>query len=81
MNLMRRMPPFSIENSLVGLIEMVPELTDELLTKVDQPLKVEKDPKTGKNYVLCDYNRDGDSYRYAHVYKPVPPSLLVPICI
>lgn len=63
LNLMRRMPPSSVENSLAGLIELVPELTDELLTHVDQPLKVEKDPKSGKNFVLCDYNRDGDSYR------------------
>lgn len=31
---------------------------------VDQPLKVAKDRETGKEYLLCDYNRDGDSYRY-----------------
>lgn len=72
LNLMRRMPPSSVENSLAGLIEMVPELTDELLTHVDQPLKVQKDPKTGKNFVLCDYNRDGDSYRspWSNEYFP-----------
>ncbi len=65
LNLMRRMPPSSVENSLAGLMEMVPELTDELLTNVDQPLKVQKDTKTGKTFILCDYNRDGDSYRSA----------------
>jgi len=72
LNLMRRMPPSSVENSLAGLIEMVPELTDDLLTHVDQPLKVQKDPKTGKNFVLCDYNRDGDSYRspWSNEYFP-----------
>jgi capping protein beta len=61
-----------VENSLAGLIEMVPSLTDELLTHVDQPLKVQKDPKSGKNYVLCDYNRDGDSYRspWSNEYFP-----------
>lgn len=72
LNLMRRMPPSATENSLAGVIEMVPELTDELLTHVDQPLKVEKDPKSGKTFVLCDYNRDGDSYRspWSNEYFP-----------
>lgn len=72
LNLMRRMPPSSTENTLAGLIEMVPELTDDLLTQVDQPLKVQKDPKTGKMFVLCDYNRDGDSYRspWSNEYFP-----------
>jgi len=63
LNLVRRMPPSSSENTLAGLIELVPELTDDLLVQVDQPLKIEKDTKTGKSFVLCDYNRDGDSYR------------------
>jgi len=66
------MPPSSIENSLAGLIELVPELTDDLLNHVDQPLKVKKDPKTGKEFILCDYNRDGDSYRspWSNTYVP-----------
>jgi len=72
LNLTRRMPPALTENSLAGLIEMVPDLTDELLNHVDQPLKVQKDGKTGKNFVLCDYNRDGDSYRspWSNEYFP-----------
>jgi len=73
LNLMRRLAPSSVENSLAGLIELVPALTDELLTHVDQPLKVQKDPKTGKNYVLCDYNRDGDSYRSPWSNEYFPP--------
>jgi capping protein beta len=66
------MPPSNVENSLAGLLELVPDLTDDLLTHVDQPLKVEKDPKTGRTYVLCDYNRDGDSYRspWSNEYFP-----------
>lgn len=63
LNVMRRMPPSSTETSLSGLINLVPELTDELLQRVDQPLKVEKDPSTGRHFIVCDYNRDGDSYR------------------
>jgi capping protein beta len=70
---MRRLPPSACENSLAGLIEIAPQLTDELLTHVDQPLKVYKDPKSGKNYVLCDYNRDGDSYRSPWSNEYFPP--------
>jgi capping protein beta len=60
---MRRMPPSSVENSLAGLIELVPDLTDDLLNHVDQPLKVKKDTVKNQEFVLCDYNRDGDSFR------------------
>jgi len=72
LNLMRRLPPSSVENSLAGLIELAPNLTDELLNHVDQPLKVQKDPKNGKQFILCDYNRDGDSYRspWSNKYFP-----------
>lgn len=66
LNLMRRMPPSSTETSLSGLINLVPDLTDELLQRIDQPLKIAKDTVAGRNYVICDYNRDGDSYRYLH---------------
>ena len=57
----------------------VPELCEDLLSSVDQPLKIARDKtvsikshkywfhlissKVGKDYLLCDYNRDGDSYR------------------
>jgi len=60
---MRRMPPQNIEENLAGLLDIVPDLTEDLLSAVDQPLKVQKCPQTGKDYLLCDYNRDGDSWR------------------
>lgn len=46
----------------------VPSLCEDLLSSVDQPLKIARDKETGKDYLLCDYNRDGDSYRYI-LYK------------
>ena len=64
LNLMRRMPPALTEVHLTGLCNLIPDLTDDLLQRIDQPLKVTKDGKTGQHFVLCDYNRDGDSYRY-----------------
>ena len=95
LDLMRRMPPSRMENSLEGapnqpasaqsfflhvcalgpdaakfplclaeLVDLAPDLTDELLNTVDQPLQVAKDIQKN-TYLLCDYNRDGDSYRLA----------------
>ena len=60
---MRRLPPQQIEKNLSDLIDLVPELCEELLSSIDQPLKIASDKKVGKDYLLCDYNRDGDSYR------------------
>ena len=42
----------------------MPDLCEDLLSSVDQPLKIARDKHVGKDYLLCDYNRDGDSYRY-----------------
>ena len=64
LDLMRRLPPQQIEKNLGELIDLVPELCEDLLSSVDQPLKIAKDKQTGKDYLLCDYNRDGDSYRW-----------------
>lgn len=36
LNLMRRLPPKDIENSLEGLVNLVPQVSDELLQRVDQ---------------------------------------------
>ena len=53
------------------LIDLAPDLTDDLLNTVDQPLQLAKDSK-GNSYLLCDYNRDGDSYRCQHLCLMVP---------
>lgn len=45
------------------LSPQVPSLCEDLLSSVDQPLKIARDKVVGKDYLLCDYNRDGDSYR------------------
>ena len=63
LGLMRRMPPSQTENNLAALLSLLPEATDELLQRVDQPLKEAVDSSNGRKYVVCDYNRDGDSYR------------------
>lgn len=68
LDLMRRLPPQEIEKNLGDLIDLVPSLCEDLLSSVDQPLKIAKDKETGKDYLLCDYNRDGDSYRFVSAF-------------
>lgn len=72
LDLMRRMPPSRMEQSLEELVDLAPDLTDDLLNTVDQPLQVSKDAQKNP-YLLCDYNRDGDSYRspWTNAYDPV----------
>jgi len=73
LDLMRRLPPQQIEENLSDLIDLVPDLCEDLLSSVDQPLKIARDKETGKDYLLCDYNRDGDSYRSPWTNKYDPP--------
>jgi len=72
LDLMRRLPPSQIEVNLSGLIDLVPDLVEQLLSAVDQPLKVAHDPVSKRDYLLCDYNRDGDAYRspWSNKYEP-----------
>jgi len=70
---MRRLPPSQIEENLAGLLDLVPDLTEELLSAVDQPLKIAHDNAAKRDYLLCDYNRDGDSYRSPWTSKYDPP--------
>ncbi|KYQ93741.1 subunit of heterodimeric actin capping protein cap32/34 [Tieghemostelium lacteum] len=73
LDLMRRLPPSQIEDNLAGLIDLVPDLTEDLLSAVDQPLRVAYDPVSKKDYLLCDYNRDADSHRSPWSNKYDPP--------
>lgn len=63
LDLMRRLPPTHVEENVSALVDICPDYADDLLGSVDQPLKLRTDRSTGKEYLACDYNRDGDSYR------------------
>jgi hypothetical protein len=65
LELMRRLPPEAVVENLTALLSAAPELTEELLSRVDQPLQVATDGVTGREFLLCDYNRDADAYRRA----------------
>lgn len=78
---MRRLPPQQIEKNLSDLIDLVPHLCEDLLSSVDQPLKIANDKESGRDYVLCDYNRDGDSYRYYYCTISLFINLLKPFLL
>ncbi|ORY66662.1 F-actin-capping protein subunit beta [Leucosporidium creatinivorum] len=71
LDLTRRLPPQAIESNLELLCAVLPDLADDLLGSVDQPLKIRVDGG-GRQYLVCDYNRDGDSYRspWTNSYDP-----------
>lgn len=64
LDLMRRLPPTRTEKNVAALIGICPDYADDLLGSVDQPLQLRTDGATGRDYLACDYNRDGESYRY-----------------
>ncbi|KAI9720065.1 MAG: F-actin-capping protein subunit beta [Candelaria pacifica] len=63
LDLLRRLNPKSTSSNLSAICNLVPDLTEDLLESVDQPFEVRRCIKSGRDYLLCDYNRDGDSYR------------------
>ncbi|GMG26133.1 unnamed protein product [Aspergillus oryzae var. brunneus] len=62
-DLLRRLNPRDTKKNLQAITSIVPDLTEDLLSSVDQPLEIRRCSKTKRDYLLCDYNRDGDSYR------------------
>jgi len=72
LDLLRRLPPTKVEDNVATLVQLVPTYADDLLGSVDQPLKARTDAATGREYLACDYNRDGDSYRspWSNEYDP-----------
>lgn len=65
LDLMRRLPPSKVEENLADLVELAPDMQEDLLSTIDQPLQVQRD-SSGREFLTCDYNRDGDSFRWAH---------------
>ncbi|KAK2737026.1 F-actin-capping protein subunit beta [Myotisia sp. PD_48] len=63
LDLLRRLSPRNTKQNLQNITTLAPDLTEDLLASVDQPLEVRRCARSGRDYLLCDYNRDGDSYR------------------
>jgi capping protein beta len=73
LDLLRRLNPKHTTDHLNAIISLAPDLTEDLLSSVDQPLSVRRCKQTGRDYLLCDYNRDGDSYRSPWSNRFDPP--------
>ncbi|PIN20587.1 F-actin capping protein, beta subunit [Handroanthus impetiginosus] len=73
LGLMRRIPPKHSETALSALLSLLPHHSTDLLSQVDQPLQVLCDVDSGKEFILCEYNRDADSYRSPWSNKYHPP--------
>ncbi|KAL7408894.1 F-actin capping protein beta subunit [Mrakia frigida] len=72
LDITRRLPPALITETLSSLCSLLPDYADDLLGSVDQPLKILRDDEQGKDFLACDYNRDGDSFRspWSNTYTP-----------
>ncbi|XP_020575462.1 probable F-actin-capping protein subunit beta [Phalaenopsis equestris] len=72
LDLMRRISPNQSETALSALLALLPNHSSELLSQVDQPLQVLVDAECSKEFILCEYNRDADSYRspWSNKYYP-----------
>ncbi|WBW73711.1 F-actin capping protein beta subunit Acp2 [Schizosaccharomyces osmophilus] len=73
LDLLRRLNPKDISKNLDAILAVAPDLADVLLSSVDQPLQVSSCSESGNQYLLCDFNRDGDSYRSPWTNKYDPP--------
>lgn len=63
LDLTRRLPPTRIVENVNMLTAVCPDYADDFLGNVDQPLILKTDKYTGREFLACDYNRDGESYR------------------
>lgn len=75
--LMRRMPPSSTEKNLTGLRKLIDEeeVVDQVYQRTDKPMELGICEETGNQFILCELNRDRDSYRspYSNRYQPAIP--------
>jgi len=74
LDLLRRLPPKRTADTINDILDVAGEAewTEDFLGAVDAPLRVQNDPINNTPYLLCDYNRDGDSYRspWSNAYDP-----------
>lgn len=82
LDLLRRLDPRHVEKNLNSICTLLQhdnsesgqELAQDLLSSVDTPLKLSKCEESGKSFLCCDYNRDGDLYRSPFSNKYYPPT-------
>ncbi|KAF2030063.1 F-actin capping protein, beta subunit [Setomelanomma holmii] len=72
LDLLRRLNPKDVKRNVDNIIALNPALEEDLLESVDIPLTVKKCSKTKRDFLCCDYNRDGDSWRspWSNEFEP-----------
>ena len=61
---LRRLSPNQVTQNLELISQIAPDLSEDLLAAVDQPLQGMVCPDTNREFLICDYNRDCQSYRF-----------------
>ena len=56
-DLLKRMPPKDISANLEATLELAPDIIEDLLASVDQPLKEMLDTSCNRPFLIYDYNR------------------------
>lgn len=82
LDLLRRLDPKAVSENLSSICTLLQtdgsadseELAQDLLSAVDSPLLEAKCGETGKTFLCCDYNRDGDLFRSPFSNKYYPPA-------
>ncbi|KAL4455722.1 hypothetical protein ABPG74_003132 [Tetrahymena malaccensis] len=72
LSLIRRLPPQKIHYNATAVSNLIDDQADEFLQKIDQPLEIGICSVTQREFIKCEFNRDGNSYRspYSNVYHP-----------
>jgi capping protein (actin filament) muscle Z-line, beta len=72
LDLLRRLNPKDTSANVSRLCDLAPSLTEDLLESVEVPLTSRRCTKTGRDFLCCDYNRDGDSWRspWSNEFEP-----------
>ncbi|KAL0213121.1 hypothetical protein RCL1_006747 [Eukaryota sp. TZLM3-RCL] len=80
LNILQHLPPSNINNSLDSVLDIAPHLAEDLLPLVDQPLTLENDSLSNRQFLCCDHNRDVDSFRspFSNTYFPALEDGILP---
>eukprot|EP01061_Rhynchopus_euleeides_P021534 TRINITY_DN35112_c0_g1_i1.p1 TRINITY_DN35112_c0_g1~~TRINITY_DN35112_c0_g1_i1.p1 ORF type:complete len:289 (+),score=124.42 TRINITY_DN35112_c0_g1_i1:71-868(+) len=71
--LLKRMPTAKLGQCLAGICKLQPDIMEDVLEEFDQPLKTMACEETGRDFIISDHNRDGDSFRSPFSNKFQPP--------
>lgn len=51
LNLLKHLPPSKNHSNAIAISNLIPDLADDLLSKIDKPLDLGVDPDNGNQYI------------------------------